>query len=109
MNDYLKVILSLMSYKRLITTLSYKLRDGGLRTTLDANSDLTTSGEMGSMKQEITADIDGFIVDMKTYISENVSCFPLYTNGFAGVGSDSVNLSIGKVQNPGKSIYNNYR
>jgi len=55
--------------------------------------------------RDINNDIDIFIIDMKKYIYDNRTCFPLYEQGFDGVCDTNVSFGIGKVSNPGKNIY----
>jgi len=109
MNNYLKPILSFATYKRLINNLSFKLKEGGLRAVEDTTSYLADGNDRAIIKSEITSDINMFIRDMKKYIYDNQSRFPLYDQGFDGVNEKKVNLMIGKVENPKKSIYNKYR
>ena len=109
MNNFLKPILSFATYKRLIDNLSFKLKESGLRAIGNSDSFLAEGNDRGLIKQEITADINMFIHDMKKYIYDNQSCFPLYDQGFDGVENKTVSLMFGKVQNPSKSIYSKNR
>lgn len=109
MNNFLKPILSFSTYKRLIDNLTFKLKEGGLRTVNDSSTYVAEGNDRAIIKQEITNDINMFIRDMKLYIYENQSCFPLYNKGFDGVGEHQINTIIGKVSNPSKSFYNKYR
>ena len=106
MNNYLKPILAFSTYKRMINNMSFKLRDGGLRSSVDANSELAQYQDRQSIIQEITNDINQFINDMKHYIHDNAGAFPLYKMGFEGSQDGASNtLSIGKVENPHKNVY----
>jgi hypothetical protein len=105
MENYLKPILSFSTYKRLINNLSFKLKEGGLRYSVEQTSELALPQDRGTIIQEITADIDTFIKDMKKYIYDNRVYFPLYDQGFEGVVNPETNFSIGKVDNPAKNRY----
>ena len=95
--DYIQDIVALETYKRLIDHLSYKLRDGGLRASIDDNSELAQSQDRGMIQKNIIGDINGIIVDMKNYIYDNSGCFPLYNQGYEGIIPPSNSLNIGKI------------
>lgn len=99
MDNYLKPILAFSTYKRLISSLSFKLKEGGLRYNISNNDELAQYQDRSSIISEITNDINHFISDMKLYISENSGLFPLYNQGFIGAGNRTENFSIGKIQN----------
>jgi hypothetical protein len=103
--NFIKPILSFSTYKRLITTLSFKLKEGGLRYNVDQTSELAMSEDRNIIIRDINNDIDLFIIDMKKYIYDNRSCFPLYNKGFDGVVDNQVSFGIGKITNPTKNIY----
>jgi len=77
-SNYLQPILSFSSYKRLINHLSFKLKEGGLRYSLDQTTELADLSDRSMVMTEINNDINVFISDMKEYIKENKGCFPLY-------------------------------
>lgn len=106
MNNYLKPILSIDTYRRLIDVLSNKLGDAGLRTVQETTTFPSEGNDKYIIKKELMDDINTFIKDMKKYIYDNQSSFTLYDQGFDGVNQKRVSLMIGKVQNPKKSIYN---
>ena len=105
MDNYLKPILAFSTYKRLINNLSFKLKEGGLRYTIDQTTELAQYQDRQYIISEITNDINHFIGDMKHYILENVSYFPLYNQGFVGAEKQIENFGIGKVSNGKRNIY----
>lgn len=98
--NYLKPILSFATYKRLISQMSFKLKDGGYRFVTDMNSELASSDDRNTARSELTNDIDTFIKDCKKYIYDNKAYFPLYDKGFQNVNSNTNTLTIGSVNKP---------
>lgn len=96
-SNYLQPILSFSAYKRLINHLSFKLKEGGLRYSIDQTTELAQLDDRSVIFNEITNDINNFIKDMKIFIYDNQSYFPLYDQGFTGVVGNVKNLTIGKI------------
>ena len=95
---YIQPILAFSSYKRLINHLSFKLKEGGLRYSIDTTTELADVSDRELIMRDITGDIDVFIKDMKQYIYDNKNCFPLYKGDFSGICVENkVSLNIGKV------------
>lgn len=103
--NYLLPILSFSTYKRLIANLSFRMKEDGLRSSISNNSELATSQDRGYIIGEITTDIDNFIQDMKHYIYDNRSYFPLYKGKVEGDDRNEVNINIGKVERRRSNIY----
>lgn len=103
-HNFVQPILAFSTYKRLILTLSFKLKQGGLRYTVEEGSELAQYQDRNTIMAEITDDIDVFVRDMKKYIYDNRTYFPLYEEGFVGM-NEKTQLNIGKVNNPSKNIY----
>lgn len=101
MDYHIKPILALYVYKRLILHTSFKLKEGGLRTSISADSELVTPSERGEVTGQITNDINDLIENMKYYIYDNSSYFPLFEGDYGDIYNEEVNLMIGKVQDPG--------
>lgn len=97
-DNYIKPILAFATYKRLISSLSFKLKEGGLRYTVNGNDELAQYQDRNSIIGEITNDINLFIADMKYYISDNIQYFGLYNQGFNNINGNK-SLNIGKIQN----------
>lgn len=91
--DMMKEVLSLMTYKRLINHLSFKLRDGGLRYSISGSDELAPTDDRQMILREITKDVDVLLGQINIYIKENKDCFPLHS--FCRVGE--VKLNIGKL------------
>ena len=98
-NNFLKPILAFATFKRLVNMLSFKLKEGGLRYTVDNNTELAQAEDRGLILNEMTNDINQLILDMKHYIYDNTGSFSLYDQGFKGVEEQQVNLMIGKIGN----------
>lgn len=105
-NNFLKPILAFTTYKRLVTGLSFKLKEGGLRSQVDDNSDLASYQDRNYVIGELNNDIAGFIKDLKLYIYDNRVYFPLYNQGFEHINEHSdVMYGIGKVESNKKNYY----
>lgn len=105
MDNFLKPILAFTTYKRLINNLSFKLKEGGLRSNIETNTELAQPQDRGYIISEITRDIDTFIADMKHYIYDNRIYFPLYKGQLENDNRNDVNFGIGKVSNTKRNIY----
>jgi len=77
-DDYLKMILSLLCYKRLIISMTYQLENAGLRKKYSDVSEVAETGEMSYVRAEIQDDIDFYKNEMIKYISNNQTTYPLY-------------------------------
>ena len=77
-HNYLQPILSFSVYKRLINHLSFKLKEGGLRYSIDQTTELADINDRSSIISEINNDINVIISDMNDYIYDNRDCFPLF-------------------------------
>lgn len=104
-HNYVQPILAFSTYKRLILNLSFKLKESGLRSSINQVDELVQYQDRNVIMSEITDDIDVFIKDMKKYIYDNRTYFPLYEGSFTNVNSEKVELNIGKINNPSKNIY----
>lgn len=98
-HNYFQPILAFSTYKRLINHLSFKLKEGGLRYSLDQTTELADVSDREIIQREITSDIDIIIKEMRQYIYENRGCFPKYNQGFDGICDykKNVPLNIGKI------------
>jgi hypothetical protein len=103
--NFLLPILSFSTYKRLISSLSYRLKEDGLRAALTSSSELASPEDRGFIISEITNDINNFIADMKHYIFDNRSYFPLYKGHLDGDDKNPVSFGIGKVEKRRNNIY----
>lgn len=79
-NDYLKLILALSTYKRLVSSMHYHLENTGLRVKLTEVSDPTDLSQQSYYKNHIQNDIDFFKSELIEYICNNRTLYPLYFN-----------------------------
>jgi len=87
-NDYLKLILALSTFRRLVSSMSYNLENIGLRIKLSEVSDPTDLPQQSYYRNHIQNDIDFFKAELVEYICKNRNDFPLYFNDTADVRND---------------------
>jgi len=78
MTEYLDMIISLHSQKRLVMGQSYQLENNGLRTKLSDVSNLADTQDITYYRSYIENDIDFLVTKKKKYIDANPSDYPLY-------------------------------
>lgn len=78
--DYLKMILALYCYKRLLVSMTYQLENAGLRKKYSDVSEVAESSEIRYVRSEVQDDIDFYKKELIKYICENQSSYPLYYN-----------------------------
>jgi hypothetical protein len=78
--DYVRVILAYLVYKRLINTMTYQLENSGLRKKYSDVSEVAEPNELVYIRKEIQDDIDYYKKEMVKYLCENSSSYPLYIN-----------------------------
>lgn len=79
-DDYLKMLLALYCYKRLVISMSFQLENAGLRKKYSDVSEVAETSEMSYVRSMIQDDIDFYKKEMVKYICENQSSYPLYYN-----------------------------
>lgn len=79
-NDYLKLILALATYQRLVTSMSYQLENNGLRIKVSETSDVSQVKDQVFIRNNIQNDIDFFKSELIDYLCENRASYPLYFN-----------------------------
>lgn len=94
-HNFLQPILSFTAYKRLINHLSFQLKTGGLRYSLDQTTELAGVEDRSMIMNEINNDVNVLIGDMKEYIKDNKTCFPLYYTKNCNV--ETTTYTIGKL------------
>lgn len=76
--DYLKLILSLATYQRLVSSMSYQLENNGLRVKISEVSNPSETKDQIFVRNNIQNDIDFFKSELVEYICQNRTSFELY-------------------------------
>jgi hypothetical protein len=95
LDEYLTMILSLATYKRLLWSASYQLENNGLRSKTSDNSDAVNRNEIAFVANQVQSDIDHFTGEFKRYICDNQSDYPTYNSDSEGRTAGNRNNSLG--------------